>query len=244
MDAMAPNRPQRRFKFKSKLTRVKRARHMLARCYILTPTTESGTPLPLCHHLKSLLPRTLPMAVLLLSLVGSGFVLWGFWIPMKAQLAQYLLERAWQTSRETGQPQKAWSWADSWPVAKLSIKALNLQAIVLKEAGGEALAFGPVLLEQSASLGGNGTSVIAAHRDTHFKALSRLEQGALIKVEPMAGPSMTYQVNEMRIVRWDQSGLIKDTQSSQLIITSCWPFDSLIEGPLRFIAIADRVAPQ
>ena len=173
-----------------------------------------------------------------LGLLGLGFLVWGSWIPLKAQLAQVLLERAWQQSRLDGLPHRAWPWADSWPVAKLKIPALNFEAIILKEAGGEGLAFGPVLLDQSAPLGTRGTTVIAAHRDTHFKALANLRMGMQLVLEPMDGPALTYMVDKNRIARWDQSGLVKNTLDSSLVLSSCWPFDAMTSGPMRFIAEA------
>ena len=107
---------------------------------------------------------------------------------------------------------------------------------MLEEAGGEALAFGPVHLAQSSPLGQQGTSVIAAHRDTHFKALAHLEKGALVTLEPISAPPVTYRIETMRIAPWDQSGLMKEADGAQLALTSCWPFDALQSSPLRFIA--------
>ncbi|WP_119308278.1 class GN sortase [Cohaesibacter haloalkalitolerans] len=173
-----------------------------------------------------------------LGLLGLGLLLWGSWIPIKAQLAQVLLERAWQQSRTDGKPHKAWPWADSWPVARLTIPSLDLHTIILKEAGGEGLAFGPVLLAQGAPLGTAGTSIIAAHRDTHFQPLQHLQTGALVEVEQMTGPTLTYRIDGSKIVRWDQSGLQKDSQSPLLVLSSCWPFNGMVGGPLRYLAFA------
>lgn len=178
------------------------------------------------------------VSAMALGLLGLGLLIWGSWIPIKATLAQYLLERAWEQSESDGIPHKAWPWADSWPVAKLTIPALDFHAIILKEAGGEGLAFGPVLLDQSAPLGHRGTSVISAHRDTHFKALANLRIGMQVVLEQMNGPTLRYTIDDKRIARWDQSGLVKNTLDTSLVLSSCWPFDGLTSGPLRFIAEA------
>ncbi len=161
---------------------------------------------------------------------------WGLWIPAKAELAQYLLERAWQQGRVSGKPVKAWSWADSWPVARLTIPSLDFEAIILSEAGGESLAFGPVLLNQSAPIGSNGTSIISAHRDTHFKAMAQLKQGDFVTVETLDGSRDTYRIESLRTARWDQSGLSPNGMEPRLALTSCWPFDAITPGPMRFIA--------
>lgn len=177
------------------------------------------------------------MAGLLLCLIG-------FWIPIKAQLAQILLKQAWEKSLQTGKPHKAWYWADTWPVARLTIPSLKLDAIILKEAGGEALAFGPVHLAQSAPFGKNGKAIIAGHRDTSFKALAKLAPDTLIHLQTLKGEKHSYKLSNRRIARWDKSGLSADFHAEQLILTSCWPFDSMQPGPLRFIAEASRLTAQ
>ncbi|WP_319529426.1 class GN sortase [uncultured Cohaesibacter sp.] len=175
---------------------------------------------------------------LLSGLAGFACLAVGLWIPAKAELAQYLLERAWEKSRISGEPIKAWPWADSWPVARLTIPSLDFEAIILHEAGGEGLAFGPVFLSQSAPIGSTGTSVISAHRDTHFKALADLKPGAFVTVETLAGDKDTYQIDSLRKARWDQSGLTREALEPRLALTTCWPFGSLTPGPMRFIAEA------
>lgn len=183
----------------------------------------------------------LKLAACLLASTGLLLIGLAVWIPAKAQLAQILLERAWRESKETQSPIKPWHWADTAPVARLSIPSLQLDTIVLKEAGGEGLAFGPVHLIQSAKLGTQGTSVVAAHRDTHFQKLADLELNDTLIIEPIDGPSRTYRVNKMRVAPWDESGLVRDTGETRLVLTSCWPFDSLKPGPLRFIAEAELI---
>src|SRR6202171_2881051 len=100
----------------------------------------------------------------------SGVVLGGhgLFIRAKAAVAQVLLERAWAQTVETRRPVKAWAWADTWPVARISFPRLDRSAVVLEEAGGEALAFGPTHVAATPEPGENGISVIAGHRDTHF----------------------------------------------------------------------------
>ncbi|MGB9142469.1 MAG: sortase, partial [Aestuariivirga sp.] len=104
------------------------------------------------------------------------------WIFAKAQLAQVLLERAFSQSMASGEPVKAWGWADTWPVARLEISRLQASTIVLRGGSGEALAFGPALLDETARIGEPGTAVIAAHRDTHFAFLRDAAVGDLITI--------------------------------------------------------------
>src|SRR5262245_5819805 len=112
---------------------------------------------------RTFLPSRLRVKFSLLvavALILPGVALTGnaLYIRAKAELAQILLERAWTTTLATHQPTKAWTWADTWPVARLSFPNLDRSAIVLNEAGGEALAFGPAYVAASAKPGANGTT--------------------------------------------------------------------------------------
>lgn len=178
----------------------------------------------------------------LITLTGMVLVAHGLWIPAKAQFAQILLERAWSKSQQTGQIHKAWSWADTWPVAQLSIPSLGLKSIILKEAGGEGLAFGPVLLNQSAQPGSNGSTIISAHRDTHFKALKDIKIGDTVSLTLASGQKLDYEITRSRIAHWDQSGLSADGFEPELVLTSCWPFDSITPTDQRFILHAKQIS--
>ena len=178
----------------------------------------------------------------LITLTGMMLVAHGLWIPAKAQFAQFLLERAWAKSLQTGQIHKAWSWADSWPVAQLSIPSLGLKSIILKEAGGEGLAFGPVLLNQSAQPGSNGSTIISAHRDTHFKALKDINIGDKLSLTSADGLKFDYEITHSRIAQWDQSGLSADGYEPELVLVSCWPFDSITPTDQRFILHAKQTS--
>src|SRR5262245_43828274 len=66
---------------------------------------------------------------LLIAVLGLVLVAQGLWMPAKAQLAQILLERAFVETVETGDNVKPWSWADTWPIARIEVKRLNANAI-------------------------------------------------------------------------------------------------------------------
>ena len=49
------------------------------------------------------------------------------WIMLKAEVSQVLLARAFTQTVATGHPVKPWSWADTWPVARISVARLGAQ---------------------------------------------------------------------------------------------------------------------
>jgi sortase A len=183
--------------------------------------------------------------ILLFLLLGLGF--WqvgeGAWMTAKAQLAQYLLQRAWQRTMQGQDMAKPWPWADTWPLAKLQVPKYGVDLIVLAGASGRTLAFGPAHASATAVPGKTGTAVLSGHRDTHFRFLERLQLGDEILVEVPEEGTSRYQVVEITIVnaRHARIEALNDRQS--LVLITCYPFDAILPGgPLRYIVIAERHA--
>jgi sortase A len=176
-------------------------------------------------------------------LLAASFTLFGnsIYIYAKAQLAQVLLERAFSQSLITGKPVKAWSWADTYPIARITIDRIAAEAIVLQGASGEALAFGPALLNETARPGERGTSVMAAHRDTHFSFLRNVKLGDLIKVMRDDGLEFSYRVVNMRVVEANHSGIDRHASGFHLVLSTCYPFDAIIHGTQRYLVEAELV---
>ena len=122
--------------------------------------------------------------VLALTIALAGLVLLGqgAWIHAKAWLAQVLLERAFAETVATGRDVKPWSWADTWPVARIEVKRIGASAIVLAGSSGQALAFGPGHVELTPDAGERGVAVYSAHRDTHFRFLKDVKKGDEVAV--------------------------------------------------------------
>jgi sortase A len=163
------------------------------------------------------------------------------WIFAKAQLAQVLLQRAFTRSIVSGVPVKAWSWADTWPVARIEFSRIGASAIVLNGGSGEALAFGPALLNETSRIGERGTSVIAAHRDTHFAFLKDTVVGDVIRTTRADGLTFNYRVTGTSIVDWNKSGIDRNAAGSNLVLSTCYPFDAINSGPLRYLVHAELV---
>lgn len=180
-----------------------------------------------------------------LFLCGAALVVDGLWIPLKAALAQTLLERAWHSTRATpGPPARPWPWADTWPVARLRLPAAHEPLIVLAGASGRNLAFAPAWLDGTAAPGDDGVSVIAAHRDTHFRVLEHLEIGDKLTVERRDGRSRAYEVVALDVVDATKTRLSLDAPDPVLALVTCYPFDALTAGgPLRYVVTAIALPP-
>jgi sortase A len=160
------------------------------------------------------------------------------WITLKAEVSQILLERAFTQSIATGAAVKPWGWADTWPVAEVRIPRIGAEAIVLHGATGEALAFGPAYLPDTPKPGERGTSVIAAHRDTHFAFLKEVVVNDQIQITRNDGLTFTYQVTNLRVAKWNASGIDRHAAGHKLVLSTCYPFDGVARGEERFIVEA------
>jgi sortase A len=185
------------------------------------------------------MPRIIsPLA---LALVGTILFGDGAYIHAKAWLAQILLERAFDKSIATGQPVKPWSWADTWPVARIEVKRIGASAIVLDGTSGQALAFGPGHLNQTVEAGERGVAVYAAHRDTHFRFLRNVAIGDVIDVTRSDGKRFRYRADSSAIVQFDAPGIDPAAEGFELILATCWPFDAVTSGAERYLLHATLV---
>ncbi len=163
------------------------------------------------------------------------------YIHAKAALAQVLLTRAWDAMRTDGHPHRPWPWADSHPVARLHMQRLEIDQIVLAGDSGRTMAFGPGWAEASAAPGSDGTTIISAHRDTHFDWLREIAPDDTVELESTTG-LQRYRVVDMHIADSRTEQLSLSPEAQRLVMVTCWPFDSVVSGgPLRFVVVAERV---
>lgn len=174
-----------------------------------------------------------------LVVMGLGLAAWGAYIPVKAAVAQVLLERAWQAAPADGDAPPPWPWADTRPVARITALGGSEDVIVLAGAQGRTLAFGPGHVDGTALPGRPGHSVVAAHRDTHFAFLKNLRVGSEITVEVPGGEQVVYTVVDMRVIDARKETISLEPMGDILSLVTCYPFnDPVPGGPLRYVVTA------
>ena len=187
------------------------------------------------------------------------------WIQGKALVAQILLSHSWHQTLNNPQHQqlvqnhteqtsakyadkypvkkamhKPWPWADTWPVAKLSVPQHNIEQIVVAGDSGSSLAFAPGYSLASAAPNTPGTTMISAHRDTHFAFLKRLKINDSLYLQT-AEQTTRYQVYDMQIVDSQSVTVQTDNNEQTLVLATCYPFDSMISGgSLRYLVFAHK----
>ena len=165
-----------------------------------------------------------------LIVAGTWQVGEGLYIHAKALLAQELLEHAWKKTHKGEKRAAPWPWADTWPVARLSVPSQNINLIVLAGDSGRTLAFGPGHNFGSAGLGEKGNSLISGHRDTHFRFLEYLQTGDHIYLDIPRNQRKVYRVESATIVDARFARLISEQQTSRLNLITCYPFDAILPG--------------
>jgi sortase A len=183
----------------------------------------------------------------------------GLWIPAKAELAQFLLERAWQKTLDSSEGRaaensrtlhfKPWSWADTWPVARLTLPdpsgRQGRSLIVLAGTSGQAMAFGPGMQEHHPLDSGEFSQnlVIGGHRDTHFAGLQHLAAGEVLDLQLPGESPRRYRVNRLLVTHESDRSVLLPSSRQQLTLVTCYPFDAIIPGgPLRFVVQAERLS--
>ncbi len=177
-----------------------------------------------------------------LLLLAVFFIYDGCRIKIKAEVAQYLLKRAWHQTLEGVTQVKPWPWADSWPVARLQVERLGIDCIVMEGDSGEVLAFGPGHISESSKPLAEGNCALVGHRDTNFSFLKDLEKGDILVLQNSKGLELEYQV--LSTVGEKANELyFEETVTPWLTLITCFPFDGLQAGtPMRFVVFAREMS--
>jgi sortase A len=126
-------------------------------------------------------------------------------------------------------------------LALLSIDRLGGQWVVVEGANSKELRKGPGHLVNTALPGSIGNCVIAGHRDTQFRILSKVKIGESISVE-LNGHTYVYRVTDRRVVSPGDTRSLYPTSTATLTLVTCYPFYFVGPAPKRFIVRADLVS--
>ncbi|MFT5371308.1 MAG: sortase A [Bacteroidia bacterium] len=169
---------------------------------------------------------------------AAFFLASALWIPVKAKVAQFLLENAWQRTLAGEIGAKPWPWADTSPVGVLEVATLGIRLIVLSGTSGRNLAFGPTLHSPPEE----NDKILSGHRDTHFRFLESVKIGEILRVTTVHG-ALEYRISWLEVIDSDVQELVLEPDVSRLTLTTCYPFDSpSAGGSLRYVVTAIQVS--
>ena len=184
--------------------------------------------------------RALLMLAMLAGVMLAGH---GVYMKAKAALSQVLLARAFDERLKGDPDARPWPWADFTIAGRIDAPRIGRSAIVISGVSGEAMAFGPGHMPNTPDPGEDGTSVIAAHRDSHFAWLRDVAVGDTIRITNPDGKGLDFRVTATRIAKWNDSGINAHAYGKHLALVTCWPFDAKFHGDLRYIVETELISP-
>ncbi len=172
---------------------------------------------------------------------GASIAVAGMIIPIRASVAQIMFSHAFDQNLKQAALKKTpkyTNWTDMTPVGRIAVPHLGISKIVLDTGSRQAMSVGPTLLPGTAAIGAQGTSVIAAHRDTHFRFLKDVKVGDAIVATDRDGVARNYRITRTEIVAWDDFVIEQSQSQNELALSTCYPFESTEQGPLRYVVHA------
>jgi sortase A len=188
--------------------------------------------------MRNSIQKTLQYGCLALCISGLAVAASGAAVPIRAKVSQALLTSAYERTVATGEAQSPWGSADMKAIGKISVPRLGVSEIILDAGSKLAMRAGPTLMPGSAVIGAPGTSVVAAHRDTHFAFLKQIKKGDVIMAAGTDGMMIPYRVTNMQIVEADKFAITKGDTQNTLALATCYPFGSQRGGKLRYVVHA------
>jgi sortase A len=171
-----------------------------------------------------------------IALLASGSALLGHdaYMEAKAMLAERLIAHAFEDHLVDGQPHRPWSWADTYPIARLEIDRTGLRRHVLAGASGTSMAFGVGHIDGTAPPNADGNSVLAGHRDTWCSFLRELRPGDRIRVTTVDA-ERDWVVDRVEIISATSAEVLEPWGKARLTLVTCYPFDGLLRTPWRYV---------
>jgi sortase A len=136
---------------------------------------------------------------------------------------------------------KAQPSAETGPAfARLYFPRLDREVFVFAGDTASNLSKGPAWLPTTGVPGQAGNSVIAGHRDTHFRFLKDVRKGDEITLH--VPPNLfRYRIRSLQVVEPSNVRLLAPDSRPVLTLVTCYPFTYVGLAPRRFIVRAELV---
>ncbi|MHB0912866.1 MAG: class D sortase [Armatimonadota bacterium] len=165
---------------------------------------------------------------MVLLLLGIGLLLFPSVARMLGTHEQRKLEHQWQDAHryaKTPEPASPPPKQRSFPVVKVVIPAIRLDAVVVEGVTESALSKGPGHFPDTALPGEIGNCCIAGHRNMYgwwFWKLNKLSAGDKIVLRTTDN-AFTYYVTQIRKVKPTDIGVLDQTSDRRLTLITCTP---------------------
>jgi sortase A len=174
--------------------------------------------------------------------VGLLLIAAGLREVIESRTGQAEVAATWDSLSEAPeQPAERQTTPPQGPFARLSIPRLHTDLLVVSGTGKSDLRKGPGHLRGTAFPGASGNSVIAGHRDTHFRVLKDIRVGDRIVIQTSRG-DFAYDVKRTLVVPATERGVLLPTSDPTLTLVTCFPFYYVGPAPQRYIVQAKLVS--
>jgi LPXTG-site transpeptidase (sortase) family protein len=123
------------------------------------------------------------------------------------------------------------------PLGIIRIPSIDVDIAFLEGVSDETLLIGPGHLPGTALPGSGDVSVLAAHRDMHFRNLKDVEIGDRLQLR-MPGRTVTYEVVRRAIAHPTDTWVTRLRGRPMLRLVTCWPPNYLGPAPDRLVVTA------
>jgi sortase A len=163
---------------------------------------------------------------------------------VRQALGERRLERAWAASPRAQEVRAAPPRPSPGDLlGRLEIPRLGLSALIAEGDEESTLRTAIGHLPQTPLPGQPGNVALAAHRDTLFRALRRIEVGDRVKVHSWEG-EIEYEVTATQVVGPADVSVLAPSEHPTLTLITCYPFSYIGPAPKRFIVQARQVGSE
>lgn len=125
-------------------------------------------------------------------------------------------------------------------IGKIEIPRLHLSTMILEGDDERELLLGAGHMPGTALPEQEGNVVIAGHRDTFFRPLSKISTNDQIVVTTFAG-TFEYIVDSVEITDASNVAVLQSSGAPSLTLITCYPFSFVGPAPNRFIIHARKI---
>ncbi len=176
----------------------------------------------------------------ILFIIAISIIILQFDQNIRAWIANNLLHTAWVRTQSSGRQVEPWPWANTLPLARLSLPKLDLERIVLSITNDGMSAFALGHSKNSVLPGEFGNSVLnIVHRNTLLNFVKILKLGDILVLESLHSGRWHYQVSAIYIVGKTETNLVEPSLNRRLTLVSCYPCNNT--DTQRYVVIAEEV---
>src|SRR5690348_2210015 len=128
-------------------------------------------------------------------------------------------------------------------IGRMAVPRIGLSVMIAEGDSNAVLRHAVGHLSSTPLPGETGNVVLAGHRDTFFRPLRNIRSADLITIETLDG-LYQYKVEWVRAMPPDNVSVLAPSESSEITLITCFPFNYIGPAPDRFVVRAIEVGSE